>query len=216
MKSLTDLAGNLDSSTAQVLTALRIVATRADVEEIVDWTTKELEGYQQEDELPAHRIWKLSIKANLHNPYQAFMREVHLGDFAIDEKFREAMTTCYCRNGVWEIESMLSGNESEQFAVERPNLAVLISKGPMLTKGWICTHATAEFSSMHLKAVMNKARQSALRLCLECEKHGVDLRWGEDNDSTSAERAKWFNMIKEEGTKLILRSAWETVLKSIG
>ena len=56
MKSLTDLAGNLDASAAQVLTALRIVAARADVEEIVEWAAKELEGYQEEDELPAHRI----------------------------------------------------------------------------------------------------------------------------------------------------------------
>ena len=40
MKSLTDLAGNLDASTAQVLTALRIVATRAGVEEIAAWAAK--------------------------------------------------------------------------------------------------------------------------------------------------------------------------------
>ena len=68
MKSLTDLAGNLDASTAQVLTALRIVATGADVEEIAEWAAKELGGYKEEEELPAHRTWKLTIKASLHNP----------------------------------------------------------------------------------------------------------------------------------------------------
>ena len=54
MKSLTDLAGDLDVSTTQVLVTLRIVATRADVEEIAEWAVKELEGYTEEDELPAH------------------------------------------------------------------------------------------------------------------------------------------------------------------
>ncbi len=73
MKSLTDLAGNLDASTAQVLTALRIVATRADVGEITEWAAKELEGYAEDDELPAHRTWKLTIKANLHNPLQGYL-----------------------------------------------------------------------------------------------------------------------------------------------
>ena len=92
MKSLTDLAGNLDASAAQVLTALRIVAARADVEEIVEWAAKELEGYQEEDELPAHRIWHLSITASLHNPHQGLMNETHLGDFAIDAENREKVT----------------------------------------------------------------------------------------------------------------------------
>ena len=81
MKSLTDLAGNLDASTAQVLTALRIVATRADVGEITEWAAKELEGYAEDDELPAHRTWKLTIKANLHNPLQGYLIDVHVGDF---------------------------------------------------------------------------------------------------------------------------------------
>ena len=54
MKSLTDLAGKLDAFTAQVLTALRIVATGADVEEIAEWAAKELGGYKEAEELPAH------------------------------------------------------------------------------------------------------------------------------------------------------------------
>ena len=88
MKSLTDLAGNLDASTAQVVTALRIVATGADVEEIAEWAAKELGGYREEEELPAHRTWKLTIKASLHNPVQGFLSDVHVGDFAIDEQRR--------------------------------------------------------------------------------------------------------------------------------
>ena len=68
MKSLTDLVGNLDISTEQVLTALRIVATRAGIHELAEWAARELEGYGAEDELPAHRSWRLSIVASLHNP----------------------------------------------------------------------------------------------------------------------------------------------------
>ena len=213
MGSLTDLAGNLDSSTAQVLTALRIVATRADVEELIEWTEKELEGYQEGDELPSHRIWKLTIKADLHNPFQGYIRNVHVGDFAIDKKLREKVTTYYCRDGIWQIEEMLSNRESERFGAEHPNLAQIINtSGNGIGEGWTCTHATGEFSPMHLKTVVNHARQTALKFCLECEKKGINLRWGEGDSTASENQAKRFAM---EGTKIVLKSVWETVWKSL-
>ena len=215
MKSLTDLAGNLDVSTAQVLTALRIVASRAGVDEIVEWTEKELEGYQMEDDLPEHRIWKLSIKASLHNPLQGSIQDVHLGDLAVEEEFRRQATTNYCRDGIWQLESMLSDQGNQRFGVEHPNLAQLINDGKLVGEGWICTHANAEFSSIRLKTVINKARQTALKFCLECEKKGIDLRWGDDENTTPEERDKWLKMITEESTKNVLRTAWDTVLKSI-
>ena len=170
MKSLTDLAGNLDASAAQVLTALRIVATRADVEEIVEWVERELEGYEIDDELPAYRTWKLTIKANLHNPFQGFMRDVSVGDYAISEQYREKATTYSCRDGVWQIENMLARHDGQALGAEHPNLASFINSGPMLSEGWTCTHATAEFSPAHMESIVNYARQTALGFCLECEK----------------------------------------------
>ena len=215
MKSLTDLAGNLDASTAQVLMALRIVATRADVGKLIEWTQKELEGYQKEDELPSHRIWKLSIKANLHNPYQGYMNKVHVGDLSIDKEIREKVTTFYCLEGIWQIEEMLSSQEDSIFGAEHPNLAQMINASEsLLSDGWICTHATAEFSPMRLKNVVNHARQTALKFCLECEKKGIDLRWVDD-DTVPEDRAKWIEMIKEEGTKTVLKSIWDSVWMSL-
>ena len=152
MKSLTDLAGNLDVSTEQVLAALRIVATRARINELAGWAAKELEGYEAEDELPAHRSWKLTIVASLHNPMQGFITDIHVGDFAISEKLREDATTYRCRDGIGQIEDLLSDRETEPLAVEHPNLAQLVNSGPMLRgAGWRCTHATAKFSPQHLK-----------------------------------------------------------------
>ena len=215
MKSLTDLAGNLDESTAQVLTALRIVATRAGIDEIVDWTEKELEGYQKEDELPEHRVWKLSIKASLHNPLQGSIQDVHLGDLAVEEEFRPQVTINYCRDGIWQLESMLSSQGTQRFGVEHPNLAQFINAGNLLGGGWTCTHANAEFSSIHLKTVINTARQTALKFCLECEKERIDLRWGDDENTTPEERDKWLRMITDESTKNVLRTVWDTVWKNI-
>ena len=175
MKSLTDMAGNFDTSVAQVLTALRIVATRAGIDEIGEWAAKELEGYQEGDELPDHRTWRLSIKAHLVSPVGDIMRDVTLSDFAIEKKHRMNATTFHCRDGIWQIEQMLTGEVTESFGAEIPNLVLLINKGGSL-KGWTCTHATAEFSPVYLTTIVNKARQTALGLCLECEKQGIELR----------------------------------------
>ena len=55
MRSLTDMAADLAVSTEQVLTTLRVVASRAGLEELAEWAAKELEGYGEKDELPTHR-----------------------------------------------------------------------------------------------------------------------------------------------------------------
>ena len=216
MKSLTDLAGDLDISTEQVLTALRIVATRAGVEDLAGWAAKELEGYEEDDELPAHRSWGLTILASLHNPMQGFIQSTHVGDFAIDKQHRETVTTYHCRDGVGQIENLLSAQSSEDkgqpLSVEHPNLAQLINRGPMLRRGgWTCTHAAAQFSPMHLSTIVNKARQTALRLCLECENRGVDLQYGETDSTTPQERKAWLDTLKQEGTRIIIRDVWTTL-----
>ncbi len=215
MRLLADLAGNLDISTAQVLTALRIVSTRAGIDEVTDWTKKELEGYSESDELPPHRIWRLTIKATLYNPNQAIMNDVNLGDCAIDENIRENATIYRCRDGVWQIEDMLRERGDRRIGAEHPNLATLINQGPMLGEGWTCTHANAEFSPIHMKEIVNKARQVALELCLECEKSGVDLLWSGDDGNSLEGRNKWLETIKNESTKEIIRRAFAMISKTI-
>ena len=146
MKSLTDMAGNLDISTEQVLTALRIVATRAGVEELASWAAKELEGYKEEDELPSHRIWELTVVANLYNPWQAYMRRVHV---PIASKYREKATIYHCRSGIGEIESILANDSDQPVGVEHPNLAQVVNVS--LQHPWSCANATARILSSALE-----------------------------------------------------------------
>ena len=208
---LADLAGNLDVSTEQVLTALRIVATRAGVPDLAHWAARELEGYEEDDELPAHRTWHLSIVASLHNPVQGFVQNTHIGDFFIPEKYREKVTIYECREGLGQIEHLLSTTDGSEMHVEHPNLAMLINQSHSLGPGWTCTHATAKFSSMHLQSIVKNARQTALKLCLECEKEDVVLQSGSGADTTPEERKAWLDTLKDEGTKQIVRGIWDTL-----
>lgn len=213
MRSLTDMAGDLDTSTAQVLTALRIVATRAGVHELAQWAAKEMEGYDDDDELPTHRMWKLSIVATLYNPMQAAINDSPLGDAAVAEKDREWATTFRCQQGVGDVERTLADSENGTFRANHPNLLMYINRGPMVQNGWTCTHASGEFPKAYLQNVVTRARQTALTLCLECEKKGIELEWGGAEDTSGEDRAQWLNSLKDEGTRLALKTVWEGIYK---
>ena len=217
MKSLTDMAGNLDVSTAQVLTALRIVATRAGVTEVATWAAKEMEGYGPTDELPPHRSWKLSIVGTLRNGSQVWP-DCDLGDLSIADQGRAEATTYCCRDGVGNLERMLANQQSDDghWAAEHPNLAALVNTGPLLGPGWQCTRATAKFSRLHLEEVVSRARHTALTLCLECEAKGVEIQWAPDDDTSNAERRKWLNTLRQEGTKVVFKAAWGVASKILG
>ena len=217
MKSLTDMAGDLTISTAQVLTALRIVATRAGVSELSDWAAKEVEGYEEDDELPKHRIWDLSIVGNMLNPAGRFLTGAHLGHLAIPEEYRKEATTFYCRQSVGDIEKLLHDQSSKDgpFAVANSNLAALINMGPMSNEAWGCTHAFAQFGRGNLDAVVTKARQTALKLCLECEEKGIELKWGEGDDN-QGEGKQWRDVLSKEATKAVIKGAWETARDLMG
>ena len=207
MRSLTDMAADLGVSTEQVLTTLRVVASRAGIDELAAWAAKELEGYGEKDELPTHRRWQLTIVADLYNPYQAFVPQAHV---PIAEKYRRTATTYCCREGVGQLEDGLGDKLGNSVTgVEHPNLAEIV--GASLQPGWTCVRAHAEFSSMHLREIVNRSRQTALTFCLECEKKGITLQYyGADDDSRTAseERKTWSDLLRQESTKLALKDIW--------
>ena len=214
MRSLTDMAADLDVSTEQVLTTLRVVASRAGLEDLAEWAAKELEGYGDEDELPTHRRWELTIVADLYNPYQAFVPAAHV---PITKKYRKEATTYYCREGVGQLENGLEDKLGNSVTgVEHPKLAQIV--GESLQPGWSCVRARAEFSSMHLSEIVSRSRQTALTFCLECEKKGITLLYygaDDDGDAATEERKSWLKLIRQESTKLALKDIWAVLRDSL-
>ena len=213
MKSLTDMAADSSVSTEQVLVALRVVAARAGITELADWAAKELEGYEANEELPPHRIWSLTITGSLHNPVQGLIKNALLGDMAINHEYREKVTRFHCRSGIGELEAIVTARKDQTpLGAEHPNLAELINREPRASPGWVCVEARATFSPLHIMGVVNKARQTALNLCLECESRGIALEYYDGStESNSENRDSWLKTLKDEGTKIIIRDAWTKV-----
>ena len=99
MRSLTDMAGDHNVPTAQVLTALRIVATRAEAAELAEWTTKELEGYEENDEVPEHRIWEPPIVGSVANPYRGILSNIAIDPYAIPKRIQRRCYQIPMQNG---------------------------------------------------------------------------------------------------------------------
>ena len=212
MKSLTDLAGDLSVSTEQVLTTLRIVATRAGVDEVAEWATRELEGYGKDDELPPHRSWVVSIVASLTHPGGGVLTNVDIPVSGIPKRWRDAATTHRCLSGIGQIESLFSKNGAEALGAEHPNLTAIINESGYLGPGVTCVQAAAKFSPTHVRGVVDRARQTALKLCLECEARGLMLQFVEaDDPATSQERSAFLNVLQTEGTKVLVQAAWVAV-----
>ena len=208
MRSLTDLAADLDVSTEQVLVALRVVAYRAGVDELAEWAAKELEGYHKDEELPPYRQWRLTIHADVYNPYQAFVPDAEI---PLPEKFRKA-TIYRCYDGVGRLERLLADDTDGQMGVENPDLSRIVSAS--LHPGWTCVRARAIFASGHLKEIVDRTRQTALKFCLECEKKGIVLHFhsgGEEVKADSQQRTSWTSSLSLEAAKLALKEIWSQV-----
>ena len=205
MRSLTDLAADLDVSTEQVLVALRVVAYRAGVDELAGWAAKELEGYGTDEELPPYRQWRLTIRADVCNPYQAFVPDAEI---PLPGKFREA-TIYRCYEGVGRLEHLLAEDNDGQMGAENPDLQRIVSAS--LQPGWTCVRARAVFAPGHLKEIVDRTRHTALKFCLECEKKGIVLHFysgGEEVEADSQQRTSWSSTLGLEAAKLALKEIW--------
>lgn len=213
MKLLTDVVADHDTSVTQILTAVRVIATRAGVPELAEWAGKEAGGYAQDDVLPPHRIWNLTIVADLHNQFQGHLRNVHVGAIALPEPQQQQATTYHCRDGVGELDALLLRGKGKRqpLGVEHPNLAAMVNRGPALGEGWICTHASAQFSPVHLMGIVTKARQTALTLCLECESKGIELRWLGNEADDKGDYGDWLRILRTENTKEGIKAVWTVI-----
>lgn len=213
MRSLTDLVADLDVSTEQVLIALRVVASRADVDDLAEWAAKELEGYGVEEKLPPYRQWQLTIRADVYNPYQAFVPDAEI---PLPERFKKA-TIYHCFDGVGRLERLLTDDTDGHLGAEIPNLSAIVSAS--LQPGWTCIRARAIFASGHVRGIVDRTRQTALKFCLECEKKGIVLHFYSSREEVEVDSqqqwATWTSSLGLETAKLAIKEIWSKVFPGI-
>ena len=210
---MSDVLADTKVSMVDILLNLQVSAARAGNHEMAAWAAKEGTGYAEDDELPGHRIWPLSIEATLDSGVR--ITQIQVPHIWLPEEQREAVTTFRCRTGMGDIERTLKGADGHtgMLEVPHPNLQALIQDKLPLTEGTICIGTAAKFPSGHLADVATRTRQAALTWCLRCEEEGEGMVWPEDQREEAEQRKRWRERLKEEGAtdaiRGISKAAWE-------
>ena len=92
------------------------------MDELAEWAAKELEGYaysEEGEELPPYRRWHLTIRADVYNPYQAFVPDAEI---PLKEKFRKA-AIYHCFDGIGRLGRLLDKDTDGQLGAEHPDLS---------------------------------------------------------------------------------------------
>ena len=181
MRTLLGAAVEEEMSTAQLLHIMRVLSVRSQNRELAKmegWAAKEADGYEDEDELPEHRVWQLEVRVTLHNPMQGVASNVLLPPVMLGDKWKE-ITTYRCTTGITTIERSLGGiqergRQGEMMAVEHPHLPQLVQQAQGVL--WNCLDAQARFSSGHLLGVVDAARAKVRSFALECERSGLPIQ----------------------------------------
>ena len=90
MRDISDVLADTKVSITDILLNLQVCATRARNHEMAAWAAKEGTGYAEDDELPAHRIWPLSIEATLDSVVR--VATVQVPQIRLPEEQREPAT----------------------------------------------------------------------------------------------------------------------------
>ncbi|MFV8392474.1 hypothetical protein [Flavobacterium sp. LB2P6] len=114
---ITDIVNQLtDTSTSltSILLKVKVFAVRLKNQQLMDWVTKEIEGYNGNDVLPEYRIFNGNIYGNIMNGRWKLTNQLITLD-GLEPKIRDSFEKFEFYNGISGLEHLLSG---ESYIVE--------------------------------------------------------------------------------------------------
>lgn len=117
---LKDLVGG-KTSIESILMRLKIIMSDLDNEVIMDWINGELGGYSDNSELPNYRVFKgVPTGTFLVNQSVKYTNSLVPLESLIHQDEVDKVTTLHFSDGIASIESMLSGENRENYAKQIP------------------------------------------------------------------------------------------------
>ena len=212
MKTLVELFTDESTSTALILTEVRIAATRANLDEVETWAQKESEGYTEKDEVPDRRKIRVQIMCDVQAGFN-FQMGVDLSTY-VPSQFKEVLTH-ECRTGIKTIEEMVGKKKTAgMIAVMRPGLAAMVNT-KYKTAERECQRATAMFPDTALREIVEKARQRALTFCLDCEKEGLTFLATSGEGEQPEKRDQYLKTLAAEALRTGAKEIWKRIIGEI-
>lgn len=177
---ITDIVNQLtDTSTSltSILLKVKVFAVRLKNERLIDWVTKEIEGYNGNDALPEYRISKCNIYGNIMNGRWDLKNQLITLD-GLDPEIKDAVENFKFYQGVAGLEHLLADNSST-VGIAVPHVILNYLSDNLQNHGNPYAQvysATRKIGTGAIQHAISMIRSNALNIMLEIEKEfGYDI-----------------------------------------
>jgi hypothetical protein len=186
---LKDLVGG-KTSIESILMRLKIIMSDLDNDVIMKWINGELEGYNDKSEIPSYRIIKgIPIGTFLVNQSFKYTNSPVPLESLIAQEQIDIITTLHMSDGIAAIETILSGENRENYAKQVPTtLCHSISNIDLQIAGM-----NVKIPSNRIDGVVSQVKSKLTEIILELEKKfenldDLDIRPQINDDSDKKEQ----------------------------
>lgn len=158
-----------DSSITNLLRKCKILAARLGNEEFDRWVHKELNGYQENEELPEYRTLRYVESRGYFSGYMgSALKNAPIPHSCIDKRFRKDLTEHLFMDGIGIYEDLLR-KDNDGFSVNWPSDIVALHDEKFY-ENMSCISAWKIISRGSIKNVIDSVRNKILTFALEIEK----------------------------------------------
>ena len=161
-----DSAIDNDVALSVILRKCLVVATQLGNDRLKAWVLGELNGYNDDEELPQYRVINVQVKGLLTGPFGAQINDQPLASTILDDEHRSWATTSYLRQGVAAYENILAEDNVTSLRSFWPGDLVLKYQTKFI-QGYVLNRAWQEMHTSDLAAVVDTVRNRLLGFALE-------------------------------------------------
>jgi hypothetical protein len=154
---------------AALLRRCRILAQRLELEELKQWVISELEGYADDESLPAYRKIETNIILGHFNGFGgAQLKNAQIAVSDLPDRLREPLSHVYFREAIAEVAQMLRDNKQGIRAPWPVEAVRLIGQGDMY-EGFFLIQAQRVVNSSALRGILDQVQNRILNFVLELD-----------------------------------------------
>ena len=152
------------SDLGTLLRKCKLLAARLGSRPLENWLLWESNGYPDDVDVPAYRIWPLELKGHFAGPFGSGIRNAPIPMVCLPEKVRDAYRNYKCQQSIASIEAMVKKAGKGTLHVSTGDLAVVL--GTDVYQHQNCVQAWAEFGVNNLIELLNTVRNRILDFAL--------------------------------------------------
>jgi AbiTii len=167
LDDIIELATNDQRSVSILLRKCLVLGHKLNNEHLIGWASKELNGYEWDEELPSYRVAAGAAKGHLAGSFGAEVSNYPIPAFLLDENHRERATTLYLREAISTYEDLMN-RRTATLMLEWPADLVMYYQNRVVTaNGCHLVQAWQTLDRSALAQIVDAIRNRVLSMALD-------------------------------------------------